>query len=429
MIKRFLWLVLLSAVAGIYTATATPAPRTACYAGTRGGGWPLIVNPTNDVRSERYPVDSLMCRRLARHAYVTLNVTPFAADPRVPLLLRHYNPGIVILSYDVLGMAFAHDPATFWGRKYAAIEKAQGWLYGTDGAKWEAGYDVDLVRGGGPALSVLWRPVVGSRLFDGAFLDYASSDISWTDGDGGRRLDYRRAGYASLAALDSARRVGVAGFVGSLSQAGGPCWLTVGNGTTPRAWQVGWAGRLYEGWPYFWGGAERAITTYAGDLRPWNIVKTESYAAPYSQEWNRAARFGLACATLGEGYACIGPDRALTAPWYGSLWQDEAAVTPLVPGVSDGRHDTTGTQVGWLGESVGPAVKLASGGWQRLYPHGAVLVNPTDSLVTFDLGVQYHRLYGLHDGVTNNGIGGTRFTVPPMDGLFLLSYPRAVRAR
>ena len=110
---------------------------------------------------------------------------------------------------------------------------------------------------------------------------------------------------------------------------------------------------------------------------------------------------------------CFGPDRSLgVRPVYLSWWYDEWSV-------KEGRADTTGRGVEWLG-SPGDAVPHASGAYLRWFQHGAVIVNPTADTVAINFyGNAYRRILGLRDPWTNNGQAYSIHRVPPHDALFL----------
>ncbi|HEY6865694.1 MAG TPA: carbohydrate binding domain-containing protein, partial [Candidatus Eisenbacteria bacterium] len=58
--------------------------------------------------------------------------------------------------------------------------------------------------------------------------------------------------------------------------------------------------------------------------------------------------------------------------------------------------------------------------YRRDFKYGIVLVNPTALSLEVPLERSFYRIRGLADPVTNNGVSGRQFTVPPNDALFLL---------
>jgi molybdopterin converting factor small subunit len=58
--------------------------------------------------------------------------------------------------------------------------------------------------------------------------------------------------------------------------------------------------------------------------------------------------------------------------------------------------------------------------YRREFERGTVLVNPTASALPVLLEQSYRRILGTVDPVTNDGSGGTQFTVPGNDALFLI---------
>ncbi len=210
--------------------------RAAAYVGQSASGAPLIVSGH---------IDTAAVRTLAAFDDVTLELTPFAEDvsgwpaAAVPLMLRHYNPRIRLWLYALVGdqwlpPGFKPQP---WDRSgfaeiYLAVDRTGGWLYGTDGQQWLPDYRVDLGnRATADSLAAVYVRLLGSHLFDGLFMDDAATSIAWTS-HGQRQLDYRRAGFRSLADMDSARQANVGRIVRAVHRIG-RC-LAARNGTGPN---------------------------------------------------------------------------------------------------------------------------------------------------------------------------------------------------
>jgi len=71
-------------------------------------------------------------------------------------------------------------------------------------------------------------------------------------------------------------------------------------------------------------------------------------------------------------------------------------------------------------------VYVGQGGlWRRNYELGAVLVNPTDTAITYALGAPYRKLSGGQDPAHNDGVQVTSITVPAQDAYVLLAVPPA----
>ena len=402
-------------------AAAEPFPKVASYAALRSSGYPLVKVVDG-------PVDPLTARRLARHPLVTLDVCPvWPSRPDIALALRQFNPTMKILGY-VTPADFWLDPSfvplpsdqSYPALVHRALTATNGWLYGRDGAVWVNGFRVNLgKRAVADTLAGLYATVVSSRIFDGLFMDQLSSSVGWTDGTGGRRIDVARAGFASLAAMDSARAVNCLRIVQRVRTASAVAQVVIGNGTSSST--MGLDGWMREGLGTLISGSA-AVQWVRASMRDFDWLKSEGgWSGPYSSTYCRVARYTLGIASLGRARASMSSDRDLTTvPTYLEWWFDEYAVTPY-PG---GDADTTGRYVGWLGEPAAPAYLTSEGAWRRNFQNGVVLVNTSSSALTVDLhGYSWRRINGFRDRTTNNGRTERFQVIPSQDAVFLLSIP------
>jgi hypothetical protein len=379
------------------SAHAEPYPRVASYAKIRSGGYPLV---RADGR-----LDSVLCRKLARHSIVTLHVSPVLERPDAALLLRHYNPKIRILGYQLLtswwlkaGHAADPNDRRFFADWHRALQATGGFLPNVPDE-----YVVDWSqRDVADTLTTLLRRAASSRLFDGFFFDYCSPAIAWT------RI--------TTPEQDAVRVAHMRTLAWRSRDAGGCGFVVVGNGTGAELLSLD--GTMREG--YYNG-----LTTF-GDLAAWqaaplNWLKTEGWwAGAYSLDACRRVRLALGSACVVGAFGSFGDgDPSPTDPYH-AWWYDEYAVTP-VNGAWGGITDTAGRWVGWLGEAVAPAVTLASGVVRRDFPNGLVLVNPTSAAVTVDLIYPaWRRIRGRRDPWTNNGRADRYQTIPARDALFMV---------
>jgi putative glycosyl hydrolase-like family 15 (GHL15) protein len=120
----------------------------------------------------------------------------------------------------------------------------------------------------------------------------------------------------------------------------------------------------------------------------------------------RSMRWGLTLALMaGAYYEIIVDDRHATLWWY-----DEY----------DGGKGIR--RRGYLGQPLGPSVRLRTGGvWRRDFEQGIALNNSTSKSVSIELKKQYRRLRGTQNPRLNDGSVVTRVTLPPDDGLILLN--------
>ncbi len=391
-------------------------PKIACYANTRGNALPL-VNPDGSM-------NLVNIEALSKFQLITLNITPYA-DNRQDIVakIRELNPSIKILGYSIIGDAFLYaTPNTFWKEMWDILVSTDGFLYGTDGLLYTDGYKVNMGKKATmDALQELWiRKAVTSNLFDGIFLDFCSTDIAWTSAAPNRMLDVARAGFTSLLANDSARRDNLTAFCQNIRAAAPVGFIIVGNGTTP--YPLGksiFDGMMFENFPFF-GGWNSTVANYKNQ-GPYSFIKSENWNPSVSSEACRIARFGLASACMGDGFACIGPDRDINVfPLYFGWNYDEYSVN-VTPGLFPSYPDFTGKHTGWLGAAVGPAELMPNGLWKRAFPNGTVFLNPTNFPISVDTIVQFKYISGKVDPFTNHSGYDHKFTIKANDALFLIA--------
>jgi hypothetical protein len=76
------------------------------------------------------------------------------------------------------------------------------------------------------------------------------------------------------------------------------------------------------------------------------------------------------------------------------------------------------------GRIVIDSIRLTEGGggvFRRDFSGGMALVNPSNGPITVDIGPGYHRINGILDPFTNNGLPASVITLPAEDGLILLA--------
>ena len=299
-----------------HSAKAAPI-RVASYASQRSSGAPLVVMPP---AINAGAVDTAAVRYLSRYDDVTLELTPWAHDvngqPRadVPLMLRSLNPRIRLWLYVLAGDQWL--PPTFrpsvadksaFAAAFNAVNAGNGWLYGTDGAQWmpdgQKNYRVNLADSTTVArLGDVYASALSTHLFDGIFLDCAHTSIAWTSKPD-RRLDVARAGFATLAAMDSARLANVERLIARL-KAAQPCLLVAFNGTGPMP--AGADVRMQEGIGRLVTAREAVALVKGGGT--WHL-KAECYS-PVECQARLSMLRGIAVFAKGEVIISCGGDRA-----------------------------------------------------------------------------------------------------------------------
>jgi hypothetical protein len=109
------------------------------------------------------------------------------------------------------------------------------------------------------------------------------------------------------------------------------------------------------------------------------------------------ARYGFASALLESGYF---------------MYTVTGATTPF-------RIDEFDAPLGTPAEAA-PIAATSSGIWMRRYSNGLVLVNPSSSTLTINVGAGYKRLSGTQEPSVNNGAVESSVTLPPKSGLLML---------
>jgi len=410
-VRRFPALLLAAQVlCGVTIARAQDFPRVAVYGGNRSWGVPLIERPDG-------PADTVLLRRMGSgKEAVTVGIAPWwspggAMRADVIPMLAATRPGLKVFPYHLvthwyLAPTFVPQASDrgFPAAWHRAISATQGWLAGAP-----PGYEVDWARRAtaDTLASLLCGAVRGMRA-RGIFLDYLAPAARFEG--------------ISTPARDSAVMANMRRLVARLREAGGPGFVIVGNGIGADQLQVD--GTMREGFPNDapeLGASFDAVRAWqgGGSSRTHDWLQSGSGTkAPYAPDACQAARFALGTGCLWGTLVSFGPDRDLdVTPFYGTWFYDEFSVTPY----PDARADTTGAHAGWLGKPAGPARRLGSGAWMRRFARGAVLVNPTSSPVTVQLGEGWRRIRGVRDRATNDGSSVRSPTLAARDALFLVS--------
>ena len=371
---------------------AQPYPRVASYARLLGGGFPLIQVVGG-------PIDSLLTKKMAQNGTITLDINPtWPLRPDIILSVKHYNAHCKVLAYHLtawwyLDPTFVPSPTdqTFPALWHRAIQATGGFGAANSGG-WLVNWNN---RPTADTLTALLCRVAGSGIFDGMFLDYATS--TWTDSV--RVNAYKR-------------------LVANLKTAGGPTFTVVANGAQWDPSNTGSDGAMRENYTLPSIGLDSIRVWLQTYPRTDNWVKTEwsSGVWAYHAENCRRSRVATATACLFSSWSTFGSNRDIVGPpYYHGWWFDEYSVN------SAGVADTLGNRVGWLGDPVGPARKVGFV-WVREFTNGLVALNPIvgQKFVVFPCTGLYKRIQGVRDLVTNNGAGGASFSINADDGLFLV---------
>ncbi len=338
-------------------------PRLGLYGSIHGNGSPYWAAPADTT------MDAALLDQIARYDFVIIDVNPIT--PYRPAFLdelRHRNPDIRVVAYITAGYSWpVEDPdsANHVPTRYRhLVRNLGGFLYNSvDGSEFP-GTNINLAKRDANGRFVVAEgiadlfasAILGGGPWDGMFLDVFCSDLAWMQ-DATHRIDYVRAGYPSLAALETAWAAATDTLARRLRREAPPGAILVGNCGTSNHHDVlnGW---MRENFPYQSGGTwyTNVIADphgYLADDRDYQATSHNQLfsivvggaSQPYSATNTHRVRYGLASAALGSGYAPFGPsDRnSETAPYH-TWWYDEYAVD-LVTG-----HTATDlAHTHWLG--------------------------------------------------------------------------------
>ena len=202
-------------------------------------------------------------------------------------------------------------------------------------------------------VSILAQDVIGSRLYDGLFVDLIGETMAWTAGVDS--FDYERAGYPSAEAYDQAWQAGHHRYAAGLRAAAPPGFTITMNWAVPeeKAWVNG---SMREGFPFQAGGTWQANMTavFEGEriyLQPpaqWLNTLCDPCSDSLAANNRRKVRFGLGSATLCEAYHTISENDRPSTTQRWNWWYDEYAVD-----LASGRASRRGEDTGWLGTATG----------------------------------------------------------------------------
>ena len=350
-------------------ARAQDYPRLGLYGQIRGNGYPLWDS------TGAYDTQAL--DKIARYDEVILDASPITEyRPDAITQLRQRHPGIRLLAYvtgHYIWPGTAPDSTVNYPVRYwRLVRDLDGFLYNKSGDQYGlrnlafanvniAKRDVNGRYVVAEALAGLfYDAIVSKNLWDGLFVDTYCTTISWSQSLGDS-IDYVRAGYPSLQALDAGWSAGTDTLASRLRQLAGGSEILVGNCIpgTKFAWFNGW---MAENFPFQNGGTwvenmYRDPGGYFADEKGYRSPRfnhlfsaASDPSQPYTSDNMRRVRFGLGSASLGEGYGVFGyAGRNVTVSPYHLWWYDEYAVDRAT-----GRSTTLLQNTGWLGPALGP---------------------------------------------------------------------------
>lgn len=361
-----------------------PYPRIASYSNTRTTGYPLVKE-----NSFTAPLDSVRIKRQSRYPLMTINVATAKARPDIIRALRHYNPNIKLLGYQLLTHWYLSSTFVPHPNDTSHPAEWQRALLATNGFVPNApdGYEVDWSKWNtADTLTSLLVDAGESTHLDGIFGDYWATCVTWTGSSNPTKDTLRVANMRRL--LSRLRDVR-------------PGFLVHGNADACGV-KLGLDADMEEGYPNTLTTFQEAMAQRDGD---W--LKGEG---PTNN--TKLARFILGTACLTGAMAEYGGNATFdTTTHSSSYWFAEYSVR------RDGTSDDSGANIGWLGRALGPAYTMAGGLFRRDFEHGVVIVNPTTSMhVGYDMLTTRYRQV---PNVAPNVQGQAKYNIASSDALFL----------
>jgi hypothetical protein len=373
----------------------------------------------------RTPVSLSQATELAKWDVVILHMLAGKNSVAAIQKMRQLNPDIIILAY-VTSEEFQITLYKQWEANTGLLSKQLSgisddmWLYDANGQHvifWGEAWMLNLTDYSTTA-SKRWNEylaefmvnnVLSDGLWDGIFYDNAWTGVAWINSS----IDANRDGRADNAmTLDSAWEKGMDKLFDLTRQKAGKKIYLVGNGD--RGFEDKVNGIYFENFTtnnyVSW---EEKMKLYqnsaSASLSTLPIVANTSLSANPQTDYQRM-RFGLGSALLENGYYAYDAGSASHAEIW---WYDEFGLD--------------------LGQPIGRAISLNNyvdykkDVWQREFANGLSLVNPTDKIVSVDLGGEYEKIKGTQDPKVNDGSIISQVSLKAMDGLLLMKTFQVVK--
>jgi Hypothetical glycosyl hydrolase family 15 len=348
---------------------------------------------------------------LSRYKYVILNSWD---APRLPAL-KAQNPNLKALVYKNLSFTVSYGcqngqdlPYQTTGVGYCDADQHHPDWFVTDSAGHRlnsSGYPQAWIMDvGNPAYQAKWLQNVAADLhaggWDGVFMDDTNADMSWHLN--GRTM----ARYPTAASWRAATRSMLAAVGPGLTSAG---FLAVPNFYTPWAADYD-AQATWRDWLQFTsGGSQEYYSKWGSGSSGWFSGNDWTFRQGFQSATEQAGKI-----FLGITYAPSGDTRTMS--WARAnflLFDDPANAGALVYELSNPENQDPYSPV-WateIGAPSGARFQVGSA-WRRNFSGGTVVVNPSTSAVTVDLGGTYYR---------DDGTATASVTLGPTSGAILRS--------
>lgn len=362
----------------------------------------------SSMRGHGEPLDTPEARhKLALRDNVVLDLGPGSQNPQILQSLREANPNIRLHAYVVLK---AYNwPGAFFQEMLKAVQDTDGFIYIERSTRTWDFTNINLAR---PATVEAIASIINryaALMWDALFIDILIPELLSAAQDNGMSpLDWKRMGFKTENDFLLQWKIGAAMLISKLNKRPISTNYEIGTAETN--------GHVEEGFYRLSGTWEKAMkklwgAPHADPVASWLCAQpamdsTGDYN-PDNPENQRISRFVGGSSCLGNAYGGFGRYEN------DSLWLKRRLdfIFPWMSVTPRGHADLKMEHKGWLGENIGPYVKLPEGLYWRDFEHGQVIVNPTYLPISYR-GPE--RLRAI------SGIWKKQWSVPPQDALFLV---------
>jgi len=356
----------------------------------------------------RWNISNQEAEKLSKWDLVIIGAEAQVNNPQIFEIMRRNNPDIIILAYipsSEVPLKLANiNPKNPLYQLYWKVHRSNWWLYDHNGdyvVFWPNTRMVNVTNKAPLVSGLRWNTylpkfvhnkIFSTGLWDGVFYDNVWSDISWLNsGD----IDINRDGKRDNPSwLDSKWKEGMTTIL-SHSHSLDPDKIILGNGGDVFYPYLN--GRLYEDFLSSLGpGWQGTLNQYQTMLGRAQVPRISIINHGGSAKSYKRMRFGLTTALLNNGYYSF--DRAPST--HDQIWW----------------YDEYNTN---LGMPQGASFRYSNGVWRRDYRYGIVLVNPTSSRKTLNLGGEFYKIKGSQDPKYNDGSLATSVSLSAKDGIIL----------
>jgi Hypothetical glycosyl hydrolase family 15 len=358
---------------------------------------------------------------LSRYRYVVLN----SWDAPLLPALKAANPGLKALVYKNLSFTMSYGCSNGVDNRYlsagvgycdAERTHPEWFLTDSGGSRLNSHYyqQAWMMDVGNPGYQARWLSNVLTDLrsggWDGVMLDDTDADMGW-------HLHGRTIGrYPTSASWRAATRSMLATVGPALRSSG---FLAIPNLSTPWASDYD-AQATWADWIQFTSGAaQEYYSKWGSSSSGWFAGNDWTFRQRFQALTEQAGKI-----FLGVTYAPKGDERSMTWARANFLLQDEPANGGALIFQATDPEAQDPYSASWtadVGSPVGARFQVGSA-WRRNFTGGTVVVNPTSSTVTVDLGARY---------TTSSGSATRSVTLGPTSGAILrtsVSSPKLRRA-